>query len=176
MSSAFWSAGTSFATGLPCFVITTLSLLAWTSSITARQCTLKTPAAILFILNPCDHSHDRHSVAIRVPFLTNCSLRLYSTRFKTLLNCSTMSARLSTRDLVAWVNGCSPAHRKLRCCAASRNQWLGGPLFSSSCLLALQKPPRLPRRAGPSQGSQPLVRLVPANISRAGCPSDHKRP
>jgi len=26
-----------------------------------QQCTLKTPAAILFILNPCDHSHDRHS-------------------------------------------------------------------------------------------------------------------
>jgi AAA domain len=34
---------------------------------------------------------------------------------------------------------------------------------------------RLPRSAGPSQGSQSLVRLVPANIPRAGCPSDHKR-
>src|SRR6267154_1185620 len=57
MLSGFLSAGTSFATGLPCFVISTVSLFAWTSSMTARQCILKEPAAILFILELRDHSH-----------------------------------------------------------------------------------------------------------------------
>src|SRR5258708_18947543 len=57
MTYGFWSAGTSFATGLPCFVISTLSLFACTSSMTARQCILKEPAAILFILELRDHSH-----------------------------------------------------------------------------------------------------------------------
>src|SRR6267154_2544803 len=57
MSSGFLSAGTSFATGFPCFVISTVSLFACTSSMTARQCILKEPAAIFFILELRDHSH-----------------------------------------------------------------------------------------------------------------------
>src|SRR5437660_11003995 len=57
MSSFSLSAGTSFATGLPCFVIKTVSRLACTSSITARQWILKEPAAIFFIPNLLDHGH-----------------------------------------------------------------------------------------------------------------------
>jgi hypothetical protein len=49
MSSESLSAGISFATGLPRFVITTVSRLACTSSMTARQWILKEPAAIFFI-------------------------------------------------------------------------------------------------------------------------------
>src|SRR5215469_13842592 len=49
MSSFSAFTGTSFATGLPCFVIITVSHLACTSSMTARHFDLKEPAAILFI-------------------------------------------------------------------------------------------------------------------------------
>src|SRR5271156_4242331 len=52
MSSAPASMGTSFATGLPRLVMITVSRLAWTSSITARQFVLNTPAAIFFIGAP----------------------------------------------------------------------------------------------------------------------------
>src|SRR5271157_4281862 len=57
MSSKSFSAGISFTTGLPRFVITTVSRLACTSSMTARQWILKEPAAIFFIRKLLNHSH-----------------------------------------------------------------------------------------------------------------------
>src|SRR6266700_2962363 len=41
--------GTSFATGSPCLVMTTVSFLAFTSSMMARQFVLNAPAGIVFI-------------------------------------------------------------------------------------------------------------------------------
>src|ERR1700723_2788105 len=49
MSSVFWSTGTSFATGLPRLVMMTDWRLDWTSSMTLRQWTLKTPAGMVFM-------------------------------------------------------------------------------------------------------------------------------
>ena len=58
MSSESLSAGISFATGLPRFVITTVSRLACTSSMTARQWILKEPAAIFFIFAANDRKRE----------------------------------------------------------------------------------------------------------------------
>src|SRR5215469_10602614 len=49
-SSVCSSTGTSFATGFPRFVITTVSRFAWTSSIRAKQWTLNEPAAIFLTI------------------------------------------------------------------------------------------------------------------------------
>src|SRR5215475_9012371 len=49
MSSTSLVTGTNFATGSPCLVITTVSCLAFTSSMMARQFALNFPAAIVFI-------------------------------------------------------------------------------------------------------------------------------
>src|SRR5215469_12698330 len=56
-SSVCSSTGTSFATGFPRFVITTVSRFAWTSSIRAKQWTLNEPAAIFLTISSSDHGH-----------------------------------------------------------------------------------------------------------------------
>src|SRR5271157_6415148 len=61
MLSSLVSAGTSLTTGLPCFVTSTGSPVACTSSITARQSVLNFPAGICFIslfASKYDHSYD----------------------------------------------------------------------------------------------------------------------
>lgn len=50
MSSTSLLTGTNFATGSPCLVITTVSCLAFTSSMMARQFALNFPAATVFIM------------------------------------------------------------------------------------------------------------------------------
>src|ERR1700723_597805 len=64
ISSVSAFTGTSFATGLPCFVMITVSCLACTSSITARQLALKEPAAI-FLTRKLHYDHGHFCFALK---------------------------------------------------------------------------------------------------------------
>src|SRR5438132_2033049 len=71
ISSVSVLTGTSFATGSPCFVITTVSRLALTSSMMARQLVLNAPAGIVFIRSLVDKALDYgHYTIVIAEFLT----------------------------------------------------------------------------------------------------------